>query len=233
MQKRLNVLGIKDLIELRDYPASKLVAHFGIMGYHLHRMGQLSGSWKEGFGDDGIETMKSIGHMYTIPKEHRQKDVLQEVLYKLCEMVGVRLRVNGVQGNNISVYFHDKDRIGSGRSKDIGYNVNDGRVIFQECMAMLRAIDPEMKQWQGNLYLIGVTVAGLTPYSAQQSLFGLDEKHARSVAALDKINEKYEDFTIARAPAFKARHILRDSIGFGRMKEFKTSHVRGGQGRFG
>ncbi len=75
-------------------------------GHHLHSMGQLEGSWKESFdgstGDNQDGAMKSIGHMYTIPQEYRQKNIMRPVLYKLSEMVGARLRVNGLMGNGLA-----------------------------------------------------------------------------------------------------------------------------------
>src|ERR1700690_1424954 len=40
----LNMIGIKTLKDLRDYPAQNLFSHFGIMGYHLHKIGQLEAS---------------------------------------------------------------------------------------------------------------------------------------------------------------------------------------------
>jgi DNA polymerase IV len=233
-ERNLNALGINSLEALRDYPASKLVAQFGIMGYHLHKIGQLEGSWKEEIGgDDAEEPIKSMGHMYTIPIEFRKQPVLRQVLYKLSEMVGARLRVNGLMGSVVHVYLRNAEYNGSGGSRKLGYFLDDGRDIYLEAMATLLGQNADLGFWQENLYLIGVTVAGLAPHINQPSLFEFYEKKNRLVRALDQVNDKYEDFTLARVPAFLARDIIRDSIGFGRMKEFKTSHVRGRQSRFG
>jgi DNA polymerase-4 len=223
-ERNLNNLGIRTLADLRDYPASKLVAQFGIMGYHLHKIGQLEGSWKERFDDR--EPIKSIGHMYTLPQEFRQQAVLSEVLYKLCEMVGARLRVNGLKGCIVRVYLSDKQYKRIGKSHQFNYYFDDGRDIYLEAISILRSLESDLSPWQGELYLIGVTVAGLIPAIDQQSLFSFDRKKQQLVEAVDKINDKYDDFTIARVPAFQARHIIRDSIGFGRMKEFKTQPGR-------
>ena len=67
--------------------------------------------------------------------------------------------------------------------------------------------------------LIGITVAGLTDHIHQLSLFGDEERHRRTVEALDKINEKYGDFTVCRVPLLAAGKVFQDSIGFGRLKE--------------
>jgi DNA polymerase-4 len=232
MERRLNALGIKSLKDLRDYPASKLVSQFGILGQHLHSMGQLRGSWKEDFTPVEDDPLKSIGHVYTIPKEFRKPAVFEPVLYKLSEMVAARLRVNSLSGNVLSVYLRDHEYNGFGKSRNLGYYINDGREIYFEALALLRATGFSLAELTQNLYLIGVTVAGLRPEVDQQSLFASVAKGQRLTKALDQINTKYEDFTVARIPAWQARHIIRDSIGFGRMKEFKTSHVRGSHAGF-
>lgn len=104
-ERNLNQLGIKTLKDLRDFPRSHLVARFGkVMGYHLYNLGQLRGTWKEGVVDDG--QIKSMGHMYTLPAEFRRAEFFLPVLYKLCEMVGRRLRRKNLEGNVIVCYFH-------------------------------------------------------------------------------------------------------------------------------
>ena len=227
MERRLNQLGIKTLKNLRDYPQSKLVEQFGIPGLHLHSMGQLKGSWKEGFTD---EPMKSIGHMYTVAKEYRKPGVLEPVLYKLCEMVGSRLRLNGFVGTVLYVHLHtpplQTDQGGSftrydectSRSRKLGYFIQDGRDIFLEAIRTLQSLGADPKE--SSIYLVGITIAGLSPQTGQQSLFNFENKKRGVMGALDKVNDKYGDFTLARVPAFLARDIIRDSIGFGRMKEF-------------
>lgn len=236
MELRLNKLGIKTLVELRDYPLTRLVSYFGIQGYHLHSMGQLEGSWKESFdgsgGDNQDGAMKSIGHMYTIPQEFRKQKIMKPVLYKLSEMVAARLRVNGVAGSIVHVHVHDPERLCASRGGKIGYAVQDGREIYLECLALLKQTGISIEELEKRSYLVGVTVAGLQPAVEQESLFKTKRHRGKLTEALDKINQKYEDFTIARVPAFLARNIIRDSVGFGRMKEFKTTFMRGGQGGF-
>lgn len=235
MKRNLGQLGIKTLLDLRDYPLSKLVAHYGIQGHHLHSMGQLQGSWKESFdgsgGDNQDGAMKSIGHMYTVPIEYRDKKILRSVLYKLSEMVGARLRVNGVMGNGLHVFCNDPEGLRVGKGARLGRYLQDGRDIYLECINLLKQTG-QLKNLENRSYLIGVTVSGLVKNNGQASLFETGQRSTRLVEALDKINHKYEDFTVARVPAFLARDIIRDSVGFGRMKEFKTTFMGGSQGGF-
>ncbi len=233
MERSLNKLGVRTLADLRDYPLSRLVAYYGIPGYHLHSMGQLQGSWKEGFSDEVSEPMKSIGHMYTMPQEYRNKRMMKPVLYKLCEMVASRLRVNGMMGDTVHVHIHDPERLCASRGARTGNYLQDGRDIYKEAIALLEQTEFTMDELERQGYLIGVTVAGLIPQVNQPSLFESTKHHAnkgRLAQAIDKINDKYEDFTIARVPAFLARDVIRDSVGFGRMKEFKTTFMGAGRG---
>jgi len=251
-EKRLNELGIKTLRDLRDYPESKLVARFGILGHHLYNMGQFKSTWKPVVEQE--ETIKSIGHMYTLPKEYRQKKFFVPVLYKLCEMVAKRMRAQHLTGNVLHFYMYPVTKIGIyqnldeqldnvasnksisntppigagvygtrqgslGTSKKLGYCLQDGREIFYESVKIFEQC---FGKNSGEIKLIGVTIAGLRPESGQLSLFAKDERLQRVVGALDKINEKYGDFTVCRVPVRLAGNVFRDSIGFGRIKE----HVR-------
>jgi DNA polymerase-4 len=212
-EKNLNRLGIRTLLDLKNYPLSKLVARFGINGHHLHKMGQLEGSWKPAVEEDDV--IKSIGHMYTLPREFREKKFFVPVLYKLCEMVAARLRKQGLMGNVIHFYVRDKDYNSFGESKSLGFCVYDGREIFVQCMLVFERLAIP----KGVFKLIGVTVAGLRPYAAQLSLFGHEERIKRLSSTLDKINGKYGAFTVCRAPILAAKGAFQDSVGFGRIKE--------------
>jgi DNA polymerase-4 len=218
-EKNLNALGIMTLRDLQQYPQAALVAHFGIPGYHLHSMGQLEGSWKEGFDD--ADPIKSMGHMYTVSREHRRSGVAIPVLYKLSEMVGARLRANGLMGSVVHAFVHTAQDTWVGKRMTLGCFINDGREIFLHSRAILETLC-NVSLAMLSPRLIGVTVSGLAAPMGQGSLFPRDKKQQQVVGALDRINEKYGDFTVARVPAFLARDIIRDSVGFGRMKEFKT-----------
>lgn len=213
-EKNLNALGIKTLLDLKNYPLSWLMARFGrIQGYHLYNMGQLQGSWKPEVHQD--TEIKSIGHMYTLPVEYRKPEFFAPVLYKLCEMVGRRLRRQRLMGDVIHFYVYGKDYQSFGKSRRLGFCLDDGREIFLQCMRIFEKLAAPL----GEFKLISVTVAGVRPYIHQLSLFGDEERKKRLNEALDKINGKYGDFTVCRVPLLAAGKAFKDSIGFGRIKE--------------
>ena len=247
-EKNLNKLGIKTLLNLKNYPLSRLVARFGINGYHLHQMGQLKGSWKPDVERD--EIIKSIGHMYTLPKEYREPKFFAPVLYKLCEMVATRLRKQGLMGNVIHFYIHPvtnfngkvglkssteelsqdylhshTGKISNGASdknyEGFGQSLKLGFYVYdgREIFLQCMKIFESFRAPPPAFKLIGVTVAGLRPYVHQLSLFGHEARLRGLVGALDKINAKYGDFTLCRVPILAAKNVFQDSVGFGRIKE--------------
>jgi DNA polymerase-4 len=222
-EKNLNMLGIRTLRDLRDYSATKLYIHFGIAGYHLHKMGQLEGSWHEEFDpEEKADRNKSMGHAYTLPRKSNDIKVATQMLYKISEMVGKRLREAGVIGNVVHLNMNDKENYYH-KSKKLGYYLQDGQDIFLEAQSILR----EQGNTSPSFKLIGVTVSGIKDFSEQQSLFEKDRKKSMLLKSLDKINDKYGDFTIARVPAWQAEDYIRDSVGFGRMREFKVKYKPG------
>ncbi len=225
MEKRLNALGIRTLLDLKNYSESRLAAAFGILGRHLYQMGQLESGWKPGVAQDeeinphtkpgsGVG-IKSIGHMYTLPKEYRRREFFAPVLYKLCEMVARRLRRQELMGRVLHFYLAGCNGQGFGQSRRLKFCLYDGREIFLQCMQIFEG----WKVPAGGFKLIGVTAAGLVPYSRQLSLFGREEKTRGLEEALDKINSKYGEFTVCRVPVLRAGRVFRDSVGFGRIKE--------------
>ena len=222
MEANLNFLGIKTLADLRDYPVSKLISHFGIMGQHLHNMGQLKNSWREhDYNQD--QKIKSMGHAYTLPQATADPKLALQVLYKLSEMVGRRMREAKVTGSTVFLIATDKQGESIHKHKKLDYQTADGREIFMEIASMFEEATGKVKKFR----LVGVTVSNLTPYTEQQSLFEPDQRKSRLVGYLDEINDKYGDFTISRVSAWQARSVIRDSIGFGRMREFKVNFKRG------
>ncbi len=215
-EKRLNDLGIRSLKELRVYPLSRLVRVFGINGYHLHHMGQLNSTWKPKVNFD--ESIKSIGHMYTLPKEYRKKEFFEPVLYKLCEMVAERLRKKNLMGNIVIAYVRDGNYNSYGHSVKLSADIFDARDLFWESRHILFNY-PQMDKIIADCKLIGVTIAGLKPFVFQQSLFKKYTAKSDLMKAIDVVNAKYGRFTIAYTPVLKAGKVFRDSVGFGRVKE--------------
>jgi DNA polymerase-4 len=244
--RRLNDKGIRTLLDLKNCPVGHLRKWFGVMGYHLWSMGQLEGLWHESFSEEA--PLKSVGHMYTIAQEFRQRPgVGEKVLYRLSEMVARRLRSLGVGATALAAHVADKDYNFFGGQRQLGSPTSTGQDIFTGARhAILGGLSGS---WPETVYRVGVTAFGLAPYRAQLSLFPQVTKRLKVDKALDSINGKYskgeweearERAALGRtpsnrggdvilpAPAFFAQDIIRDSTGFGRMREFTVSEYKRG-----
>ena len=247
MARRLRERGVRTLVDLRECPVASLHSWFGIMGYHLWSMGQLEGSWHENFSE--FSPVKSVGHMYTIAGEFRNRPgVGEQVLYKLSEMVARRLRALGVGAVGLSAHVADKDYNCFGGQRQLGSPTATGQDIFHAAKhAVLGGL---AGVWPASVYRVGVTAFGLqSSRRVQLSLFPEVNRRLRADAALDMINRKYtkDEWQEAReraalgrtpdnrgaeailpAPAFFAQQVIRDSTGFGRMREFSVADYKRG-----
>ncbi len=248
--RRLGLYGIRTLQDLRRCPVSHLRQWFGpVMGQHMWSMGQLRGSWQEGFATP--TPLRSVGHMYTVAQEFRKQPLVAErVLSRLSEMVARRLRGLGQGASAVGAWITDKDYQFAGGKAAFDAPVDAGNEIFRAARAAI--FRETAGQWPNQIYRIGVTAFGLVPVSTatQLSLFAAVDKKRSLGTALDKINAKYggiapnpmqtraalgsvpnynrADDVILPAPAFFARNIIRDSVGFGRMKEFRVADFKRG-----
>lgn len=246
--RRLLERGIRTLQDLRRCPIAHLYEWFGIMGYHLWSMGQLRGSWQEGFSTPA--PLRSVGHMYTVAQTFRQDPLVAErVLSRLSEMVARRLRSLGMGAGTVGAWMTNKDYEAVGGQVRLDTPTTSGSVIFE---AGKRAIIQHAAAgWPHPVYRVGVTALGLAPVTGTQlSLFASVERRARADAAMDAINAKYggrelalpackaalgdmpasaqRDDVLLPAPAFFARSVIHDSVGFGRMKEFRVADFKRG-----
>lgn len=247
MARRLGERGVRTLVDLKNCSVANLHGWFGIMGYHLWSMGQLEGLWHESFSE--LAPVKSVGHMYTIAGEFRNRPgVGEQVLYKLSEMVARRLRTLGVGAVGLSAHVADKDYNFFGGQRQLGSPTATGQDIFHAAKhAVLGGLGGV---WPAVVYRVGVTAFGLqSSRRVQLSLFPEVNRRLRADAALDMINRKYTKDeweeareraalgrtpdsrgreTILPAPAFFAQQVIRDSTGFGRMREFSVADYKRG-----
>ena len=60
---------------------------------------------------------------------------------RVIEMVARRLRKQGLMGNIVHFYSHDKDYAGFGESKKLGFYLYDGRELFLQCMKIFEHLN--------------------------------------------------------------------------------------------
>ncbi|PIS29126.1 DNA polymerase IV [Candidatus Saganbacteria bacterium CG08_land_8_20_14_0_20_45_16] len=190
-EEYLRLLGVRTIGNLNSYPREKLVKSFGMAyGEQLWQMGQCHGASE--VRPYFYETQaKSIGHSYTLPKLTSNTEEINGYLLRLSEQVGRRLRRENYKGNVVCASIGTGDDKTSSHQKKIKDFINDGYQIFKVAKSLL-AITNKIR-------FVSVSVSGLLHQLDQISLFSHVENQKKVLAAVDKVNDRFGEFTIERA----------------------------------
>jgi DNA polymerase-4 len=190
MNRHLTLYGIRTCGDLGRFPVNILKKRFGVIGEKLHLMGM-------GIDDSPVvpveesEEIKSVGHSMTLERDVEQRGDILRYMLQLAEMVGRRARRYGVQGKTVTltVRYADfstfcKQETGSGytnRSDDI----HRAAVKILDSLTLTQPVR-----------LLGVRISNLRCHGDQIPLFADDRKKALSTGAMDRVNNRFGDFTV-------------------------------------
>lgn len=213
IKRRLNNMGIFNFTQLRKVPLQALLASFKSYGQILYNMAR-------GINESPIvpfyekEEVKSIGHRHTIDHDTDDLWEVKQILLKLAEMVARRLRAKNLVGKTVSCWY----RLGTqgltlcalgGFSEDgmqvIIPHTNDGLEIFKAGWKIFEEI------WdRREIRMIGVSVSNLKPENPQNlSLLPDVNKQETMLKVIDKINDKFGEFTLQRGILLGSTQIRR------------------------
>ena len=206
--KRLNTMGIYNLIQLRSVALSSLIAEFG----------QVEGRFLSNVGlgqDDSAVTpysqksdVKSVGRQYCLPhNEYDKRKILQNV-YELCEEVALKLRKLEKKARTAGIYLGGSESI-HGR-QTTGKYFDSGRDMFELCLLVIGG------QLDGYVRQIGVGVSNLANINTVPSpLFLREQKEEKINKIIDGINEKFGDHTIRNGYLLYADKLTTVPNGYG------------------
>ena len=201
LQPRLNRMGITTIADLGRMPKDMLISVFGAhTGGWLHRIGN-------GI-DDGVlhsfrtlEREKSIGHSYTLPQDLTNISDVKKILLLLAERVGVRLRAKHLVGKTISVYLRFEDFASWSERRTQKEYLLDGYQIYragEQLLNNFRQLKP--------IRLVGITISNLIDQNETTTpIFVTDQANEQLTHALDKINNRWGEWTIHRGLIHKVR----------------------------
>jgi DNA polymerase IV len=206
IEKRLNRLGIYNLIELKNYPVANLMQALGKPGYYL---------WANanGIEIEDIRTQKeilpkSIGHSYCVPKQEPNMQYIKAIMMKLCEKTGRRLRQNNLEAKRIFTGYKLKYGGGYFKSKKLTEPLYTTQDIFQNAWQIISLCPPQQK-----IYMLAISVSSLNPVSGQLNMF-TKNVHKNISQALDKINQKFGEYTVYSGKMWGLETQAKDRIGF-------------------
>lgn len=192
--EHLQRIGITTAAQLGRASQDFLMAHFGISGYHLGRMGRgEASSFVKRYGVE--ERPKSVGNSHTLPRDTRDLAVIRGYILMLCEQVGSRLRREGLIGATVSVVVRYADFTTFSRQRRLGRHIRDTADIFAEAWKVFAQVLPLGQP----VRLLGVCVSDTLADDGQQFLLD-DMARKRPLSdAVDAINRKYGDRTVKPA----------------------------------
>lgn len=206
MAARLYQIGIRNLLELKKYNSDNLRRILGRWGYYL---------WANVNGEEitsvhsGSPAPKSIGHSYCLRKKTDDKRHLLSVYYKLCEKTGRRLRDMETEAESIAIglaYLRDGGVYKHFKVKNKMFTTEE---IYKPVCEFLEKLYMPMPA-----RMLAVSVSTLSPVSSQMSLFEDNLSQKDLSRAVDKLNDKYGEFTVIRGIMFGTDNMARDRIGF-------------------
>ncbi|MDQ5885426.1 MAG: UmuC protein [Patescibacteria group bacterium] len=208
---RLNAYGIFTPIQFLDTPAEKLVKNVfkSKVGYDWYL--RLRG-WEV---DARNFATKSYGHQYALSKKTNNIKELSQILAKLCEKTGRRMRSNNYLAHGIHLWLRYSNYTAWAKGKSTINELYSTQDIIVQAQRLLNNAPLPCKVTN-----MGISVYKLQPsLPLQQSLFSGTRLDSHSIAdATDIINNRYGEFTIVPGSMANMNDTILDRIAFGSIK---------------
>jgi len=194
--EELRSIGIVTCGQLGRFPVSFLNKRFGAIGERLHEMGL-------GKDDSPVvpieeeEDAKSISHSVTLEEDTSDQSLLRKVLLQLSERTSKRMRREGFYGKRVTLTIRYSDFYTFSKQKTLSQLVNSGNEIFRQALEIFESISHPKP-----IRLLGVGVSLLKKEWCQQDLFEKREKKDNLLKAMDRVNERFGDWTLTWASLY-------------------------------
>ncbi|OGM72651.1 hypothetical protein A2422_01325 [Candidatus Woesebacteria bacterium RIFOXYC1_FULL_31_51] len=205
---RLKSVGIKTVLDFYESPIWKLKLAFGgITGLYWHTR-------LHGYEVDDFESKRCMfGNSYAPPFD--KSNMPLEILSKLCQKTGFRLRKANLKANGIHLALEARDGNFWHMGKKISKELFESGDIYKEAVKLL-ILSPIKTSFKN----IAVSVFDLTEKSILQLEIFDDVLRKEDLSkSLDKINEKWGNFYIHPARMIKIKESIKDRISFGSLDQ--------------
>ncbi|MBL9078235.1 MAG: DNA polymerase IV [Planctomycetes bacterium] len=190
-QQQLERAGLRTIADVQSRSERQLVQAFGdSLGPHLFVLAN-------GLDPRAVEPLRearSIGHEMTFAEDLTDADEVRDTLLQLCQMVGRRLRREGVRGSVVRLKLRHPDFTTLSRQRKVAATADDLELHRTVCELLAGC-------WPGRpgVRLLGVTAAQLVPFDApvQGGLFAAPpQKRDRLLAAMDRIRDRHGESAV-------------------------------------
>lgn len=186
LEKRLQILGVKTLLDLRKYDEDKLRRHFGnVCSAHLKNISYGRDASVVTHFRNNDENVKSVGRNYCLARNETDKQKIKEILYELCEEIARKLRRHEMSARTVGLSLRGSKNMN--RRKTIGRYINTGQDLFEVCMFLY-----EGWSW-GDDYVRQVSIWASGLRDVDDLTYSLFENNRKTdvLRAVDEINDKY------------------------------------------
>ncbi len=200
MKEHLWQMGVTTCGQLGRVPVERLVKRFGLVaGEYLHELGcGMDRSRVHPYFESA--PVKSVGHSRTLGRDTRDPAVVRATLLALSEQVGRRMRRDGLQGRTVMLVLRYGDFSSFARQKSMRECIDDGYGVYRVALGILGSAPAGSRP----VRLVGVSVSNLVENARQLTLFEEDRLEKRLLEALDEVNDRWGEFTVARASVMAA-----------------------------
>lgn len=204
--KRLTALGITGPLEMLSYPVANLLAVFGKPGFYIWQ--RILGLEVDEINSDE-DPPKSFGHSWVLNFRTTDKGKLAPVIMRLAEKAARRMRREGFKSSGLYLSVTTDSGHNFHISKKLHRSINSGQDLYFEALNLWRNwnfLTPVMHIAVGFTYLVSDCL--------QLSLFR--DRNPELLAAIDKINDRYGEFTIRSGLLTETSDYAPDAIAFGK-----------------
>jgi DNA polymerase-4 len=186
-------MGVFTCGQLGKFPVSIFTKRFGAIGERLHEMGLgMDDSPVVPFDEE--EDAKSFSHSITLEKDTSDPNILRKVLLQLSERVSRRMRKKSFYGSRVAITIRYSDFYTFSKQETLSQWINSGNEIYRHSLELFESI-PHPKP----VRLLGVGVSLLKKEWCQMDLFEKREKKDNLLKAMDRVNERFGDWTLTWA----------------------------------
>lgn len=192
----LRSLGIRSCGDIRRFPKDLLRKRFGSFGERLCQMGL-------GIDDAPVRSLgqephpQSYGHVATFPQDTKDGRMISGLLLRLSEQVGRRLRRSGLSGRRVTLTVRFSDFTTISRQKTSRDSLRSGKEIYRRALRIWDSLKDERP-----VRLLGVAISSLEKSSQQRSLLSGANIEEALETTVDRVNDKYGDFTLTWGSLF-------------------------------
>jgi DNA polymerase IV len=157
---------------------------------------------------------KSYSHSHVLARATSSQSELEELLMRLSDMVGRRLRAAGRRGSVVSVgVVYRPDLARFSKQSTLAHPIARGDEIYQAALKLMAARNPRLL-----VGTLGVGLAGLSDAGpGQMDLFAdpSPPRDTRLESAMDTIRNRFGEDAVQRARLLGRAPVVRDRIAFG------------------